>query len=93
MLTDAQASRRADQMQADYYQSYFDERRSSLAAELASQVRQLTAVTATGDAASAGRIRRAIRNAESDLRTIDRMLEAIDGRFPDELSDRVRRRA
>lgn len=73
----------ADALQAKYFRGYFEGERSALRAELSSCVKRLTrCMTTDSDAGEAGMIRRAIRVTENELRTIDRMLDALDGRFP-----------
>jgi hypothetical protein len=81
--TTEEASAIADALQADYFHGYFESQRDALRTELAARVKRLTrCMTLNGDAGKASTIRRSIRAAESELRTIDRILEALDGRFP-----------
>lgn len=81
--TPEDASAIADALQAKYFRGYFESQRNAVRAELAGLVKRLTrGMTSNGDAGEASVIRRAIRAAENELRIIDRMLEALDERFP-----------
>ncbi len=71
----------ADGMQADYYRELLAAQRSDLAAELSALVRRLTHAMTAG-AGDVGRLRRSIRNAEREMRAIDRMTSALEQRFP-----------
>jgi hypothetical protein len=82
MLVDKQAAASADAMQAEYFRGFFAERRMDLAAQLASLTRRLTECMTNRETTPIGDLRRAIRVAEGELRAIDRMVDAIDARFP-----------
>lgn len=84
MLVDTQAATTADARQAEYFRGYFAEERSEVAAQLASLTRRLTECMTAGETTPISHVRRAIRVTQSQLRAIDRMLEAIDVRFPGE---------
>jgi hypothetical protein len=60
----------ADAMQADAFRAFLDRERRELIAEHAKLVRM-------------GDTRRAILRVETDLRHIDRMVDALERRFPD----------
>lgn len=85
------AATSADVMQAEYFRDFFAQERLDLEARLASHTRRLTECTTVGDMTLISHVRYAIRQAESELRVIDRMVAGLNGRFPVE-SD-VRRRA
>jgi hypothetical protein len=74
----------ADVMQAGYFRAFLGDERAELRSYLAEQVKALTARAATGDVRGVSHVRRSIRAAENELRAIDRMVEALDWRFPDE---------
>ena len=80
----------ADAAQADYSRSHLHKQRAELSAELAKQAKRMTHFMATGDMRPVSDIWRYICNVESELHTIDRLVAALDHRFPDET---VRRRA
>lgn len=81
----------ADVMQAEYFRGFLEQERSELVARLAAQTRRLTECMTLGALTPISHLRHAIRVSECDLRVIDRMVDALKGRFPEE-SD-VRRRA
>jgi hypothetical protein len=70
-------------MQADYYRGFLMQMRSDLAAHHGKHTKRLTECMTTGDMGEVNAVRRAIRTIEQELPMIDRMLEALDGRFPD----------
>lgn len=81
--TPEDASAIADALQAKHFRGYFESQRDAVRAHLAGLVKRLTRrMTSNGDAEDASATRRAIRAAENELRFIDRMLEALDERFP-----------
>ncbi|HEX3546359.1 MAG TPA: hypothetical protein VHU62_07275 [Mycobacterium sp.] len=84
MLVHKQAATSADAMQAGYFRGRFEEERSGVAAQLASLTRRLTECMTTDEMTTISHVRRAIRVAEGELRVIDRMLDAIEARFPEE---------
>jgi hypothetical protein len=81
---DSQAAAVADAEQADYYRDFFEVERAELTRQLAKHVKNLTGCSTTDNVREASVIRRAIRNAEWEMRAIDRMIEALDQRFPDD---------
>jgi hypothetical protein len=88
----------ADAAQADYFRVQLHHERSELASILAKHTKSLTRCMTEGDMRLVSDIRRHIRTVERELQLIDRMEEALDGRFPDEAAGRsdsgpVRRRA
>lgn len=84
MLVDKQAATYADAMQAEYFRGLFEGERSRVAAQLASLTRRLTECMTTDGMTPISHVRRAIRVAQGELRAIDRMLDAIEERFPEE---------
>jgi hypothetical protein len=55
--------------------------RSESSVRLATLTRRLTQSVTTGDMTHVGYLRRVIRSAEEELRAIDRMIGALNGRF------------
>lgn len=88
-MTGNEAADLADTMQADAFREYFDRERSDLAVQLARLVKQLTASMTTESHQRISELRRAIRIAEADIRQIDRMVEALEQRFPAEAGQHV----
>jgi hypothetical protein len=82
VVEDSRGAVVADAEQADYFRGFFEGERAELARELAKHVKNLTGCMTTSDMREASAIRRAIRNAEWEMRAIDRMIEALDHRFP-----------
>jgi gamma-glutamyltranspeptidase len=82
VFEESQAAAVADVEQADYYRGFFEGERAELARELAKHVKNLTGCMTRSDMREVSVIRRAIRNAEWEMRAIDRMIEALDQRFP-----------
>ncbi|WP_374157174.1 hypothetical protein ACEWX3_17185 [Mycobacterium sp. G7A2] len=72
----------ADSQQADYFRAFLTGLRTDMESDLAKQVRRLTASQNAGDLGAVNVLRRAIRTAEGDLRTVVGMVDALDGRFP-----------
>jgi hypothetical protein len=87
----------ADAAQAAYFRLHLLQERRDLAAMLARHTKSLTRCTTEGDMRPMSDIRRHIRTIERELQSIDRMVEALDDRFPDEAatteSEPTRRRA
>ena len=73
----------ADSRQAEYFRDFLSGLRSELESDLARQVRRLTAAQTSGDLGAVRVVHRAIRAAEGELRAIVRMVEALNGRFPE----------
>jgi hypothetical protein len=80
----------ADARQAEYFRDFFARERRELVSDLSAYVTRLTVSMTTGSAGDVRQIRRCIRVTETEIRAIDRMVAALDYRFPDEP---VRRRA
>ena len=80
--TAEEAAAVADFMQATYYRGFFESERQVLAKDLAKYVKALTESTNSGNISEATRLRRTIRGAEGEIRAIDRLIEALDRRFP-----------
>ncbi len=76
-------------MQAEAFREFFDSERSELAVQLARLVKQLTASMTTESHQRVSELRRAIRLAEADIRQIDRMVDALEQRFPGETRQRA----
>ena len=72
----------ADSQQADYFRAFLTGLRTDMESDLAKQVRRLTASQNAGDLGAVNVLRRAIRTAEGELRTLVGMVDALDGRFP-----------
>lgn len=79
----------ADSLQADYFRTFLRGLRSELESDLAKQVRRLTVTQNRGDLGTASGLRRTIRRAEGDLRAVIRMVDALDGRFPETSQSRT----
>ena len=77
MLGNEQAAAVADSQQADYFRAFLSGLRADLESDLAKQVRRWT-----GDLGAVNVLRRAIRGAEADLRSVVGMVDALNGRFP-----------
>lgn len=73
-------------MQARAFAAQFTAQRRDLAQQLSRHMQSLTAANHAGDSQGAALARRSIRDVETDLRAIDRMLETIRRRFPVEVS-------
>ena len=80
--TPEEAAALADAMQAVYHRGFFESQRDAVARALARYGKTLTQCMTTGDIGAASRVRRTIRHTEHDIRAIDRMLEALNQRFP-----------
>ena len=72
----------AGSQQADYFRAFLTGLRTDMESDLAKQVRRLTASQNAGDLGAVNVLRRAIRTAEGELRTLVGMVDALDGRFP-----------
>jgi DNA-binding transcriptional MocR family regulator len=87
----------ADAAQAAYFRLRLVQERSDLAAMLGKHTKSLTQCMTERDMRPTSDIRRHIRTIERELQSIDRMVEALDDRFPDEAatteSEPTRRRA
>ena len=87
----------ADAAQAAYFRLRLLHERCDLAAMLAKHTKGLTRCMTERDMRPMSDIRRHIRTIERELQSIDRMVEALDDRFPDEAatteSEPTRRRA
>jgi hypothetical protein len=70
-------------MQADYFRGYLRGERCELASELANHVKRLTRCMTAAESGNISDIRRWIRSNESKMRAIDRMITALDWRFPE----------
>ena len=69
-------------MQARYFREYLEVQRAELAGELAVYVRNLTRSISTDDMRHARHLRGRIRHTENEIRSIERMVAALDERFP-----------
>lgn len=76
----------ADAAQAVYFRGYLQQERADLAIELAHYTNTLTAYTVAGEMRRVSDLRQHIRTIERALHKIDRMVAALDHRFPDERS-------
>lgn len=74
----------ADAAQAAYFRSHLQQERGDLDAMLAGHTKSLTRCMTEGDMRPMSDIRRHIRTIERELQLIDRMVEALDDRFPGE---------
>ena len=73
----------ADGAQAAYFRLHLQQYRSDLSVMLAKHTNSLTRCMAVGNMRPMSDLRRHIRTIERELHSIDRMLEALDDRFPD----------
>ncbi len=81
-LPDNTETRASDALQAAYFRSALVEQHAAITAELARQTRSLNAMSTKSDAAAIGRLRREIRTNEAERDDVDRMIAALDRRFP-----------
>ena len=73
----------SDSLQAAYFRGALTDHRASLAAHVVRQNKKLLSMTASGaNALAITRLRRQVRQTEAEIRQLDRMVEAIDDRFP-----------
>jgi hypothetical protein len=84
MSRDKRAAMAADVMQAEYFKGFLEQERDESGARLAALTRRLTECLAAGDMTQISHLRGMIRHAEDELRRIDRMMDALRGRFPPE---------
>jgi len=91
MSGDTHAGTAADALQADYFKGFLAQERSESASRLAALTRRLTHCVTSDDTRHIGHLRGVIRDAERELHGIDRMIDALTGRFPEE--DDLARRA
>jgi hypothetical protein len=80
----------ADAARADYFRIFLERERAELEGLKAKQVKQLTECLTTGAMRYISDARRRVRMTEDELRCVERMVAALDQRFPDEV---VRHRA
>ncbi|PXX04278.1 hypothetical protein [Mycolicibacterium moriokaense] len=87
----------ADSAQAAYFRLHLLQERSDLVEMLGKHTKNLTRCITAGNMRPMSDIRRHIRTIERELQLIDRMVEALDDRFPGQLattaSEPNRRRA
>lgn len=81
-----QIAAEADLMQARAFAAQFTAQRRDLEQQLNRHTESLAAADQVGDSRGAAQARRSIRDVETDLRDIARMLETIEHRFPPEVS-------
>lgn len=82
MRSMGQIAAEADLSQARAFAAQFTAQRRDLEEQLSRHVQSLTAANQVGDSRGAAAARRSIRDVETDLRDIDRILETIERRFP-----------
>ncbi len=87
---DETAALAADVLQAEYFRSALADEHGELEYYRAEHVKRLTECMTTGLMRNISSYRRCIRDTEAELRRIDRMLDGLNRRFPDE---EVKRRA
>jgi hypothetical protein len=73
--------RRADRRQADYYRRSLEEQRAQVLAESAEHEQMLARHQRAGDLSGVKRMRRLVRAKETELNTVDRLIQALDRRF------------
>jgi hypothetical protein len=83
MPGDTQAGTAADAQQADYFKGFLARERYESQSRLAALQRRLTECVTADDRRHIGFVRGMIRGAESELEGIDRMIDALTGRFPE----------
>jgi hypothetical protein len=72
----------SDCLQAAYFRGELAEQRAMLAVHLARQNKKLQSMAVAGaNAFAITRLRRQVRESETEIRQLDRMVEAIDLRF------------
>ena len=75
-------TRTSDSLQAAYFRGALADHRALIAAEIGRQSRKLGALSIRSDALEISRLRSDIRVNENECRALDRMIAAIDRRFP-----------
>ena len=79
--------RTADRRQAEYYRRLLEDQRAQVQEELAAHGATLSQYHQAGDLSGVRRLRRLVRAKETELITLDRLIQALDKRFgPPELS-------
>lgn len=73
--------RTADRRQADYYRRLLEGQRAQVQEELAEHSQVLAHHQRAGDLSGVKRVRRLVRANETELMTVDRLIEALDKRF------------
>lgn len=86
MRDEAEIAAAADVLQAKAFSAQFRAERAELELALQRHARTLDTARMLGDSREAALTRKAMRLVEDDLRTIGRLLEAIEQRFPDAFS-------
>jgi hypothetical protein len=80
MFGDEKTAAVADAQQAAYFRRYLHDQRSALAEELAKHIRDR--YVTMGSSPNVSHVQKAIRRLEAQIRSIDRMVQALDRRFP-----------
>jgi hypothetical protein len=77
----AEHRRTADRRQADYYRRLLEDQRAQVHEELAEHSQMLARHQRAGDLSGVKRMRRLVRAKETELITLDRLIQALDRRF------------
>jgi hypothetical protein len=72
----------SDSLQAAYFRGALADRRVLVAAEIVRQTRTMNGLSTKTDALAISRLRRDIRANDAECRDLDRMIAALDRRFP-----------
>jgi hypothetical protein len=73
----------ADGLQARRLRQCLDEERAKVAAQLGKHAKILNECATSGEVVAISHHRGRIRQLENEIRTINRMLDALDSRFPE----------
>ena len=81
-MSEERATGSANQMQARYFREYLEVQRGVLNGELAVYATNLTRSITTDDTRHLSHLRGRMRQMENEIRSIERMVAALDARFP-----------
>jgi hypothetical protein len=73
---------RADAMQASYFRAFLEQERTDLDQFRGEHIKRLHMCMSSGATRLAGHHRRSIRETEIEIHNVERMLRALDFRFP-----------
>jgi hypothetical protein len=73
--------RTADRQQAEYFRRVLDDQRTQVQQELARDSSLLAKYQHAGDLSGVRRMRRVVRARETELITLDRLIDALNQRF------------
>jgi hypothetical protein len=73
--------RSADRRQGDYFRRLLDDQRAQVQQELSGHAAMLAEHQQAGDLSGVRRLRRLVRAKETELTTLDRLIQALEQRF------------